>query len=121
MAQQPTDIKIHMLIFNWSSYLPFYYLDGVYNISFCLQHYITGAANTSVDGKLNTTIAGFPRFEVTDGEEELGFLSYGGYMVGDTDKSLGRYGIHFLFFIYAHVPIASHCCIHTVIKTPNYK
>ena len=52
------------------------------------QHYVSGAENTSVTG-YDTTIAGFPRFQVAEADEPLGFLSYGGHLFGDT--VLGRY------------------------------
>lgn len=45
--------------------------------------------NTSITGH-DTTIAGFPRFQVADADEPLGFLSFGGHMFGGTEQTTGR-------------------------------
>ena len=69
---------------------------GKYRLIFrprvCFQTFVTGAENTSrSSNSQNETISGFPCFQVKDGDEYLGFLSYGGYMFGDTDMKMSTY------------------------------
>ena len=41
-------------------------------------------------GSVNETVAGFPCFQVEDPDEKLGFLSFGGYMLGDTNEEMSK-------------------------------
>ncbi|XP_071096504.1 uncharacterized protein [Haliotis cracherodii] len=54
------------------------------------QHYKEGALMTGTFNH-NEVISSFPSFYITDNVPDLGFLSYGGIMVGDTDKKMGRW------------------------------
>ncbi|KAL4219038.1 hypothetical protein ACF0H5_021621 [Mactra antiquata] len=65
--------------------------DEEYNRIIFTQEYIAGASNTSINGQtsFNTTIGGYPCLQITDPDEDLGFLSYGGYMLGFTDMTTG--------------------------------
>ena len=62
----------------------------LFDIIFLLSKtYLTGAPATSKGiASVNETIGGFPCFQVKDPDEKLGFLSYGGYMFGDTEKEM---------------------------------
>ncbi|ESO98846.1 hypothetical protein LOTGIDRAFT_231210 [Lottia gigantea] len=55
------------------------------------QKYVNGAHNTS-SGDAEATISSFPGFTLDDSiPQNLGCLSYGGYMFGETARKIGRY------------------------------
>jgi len=62
-----------------------------YTMAILYQEFYTGLQATSVGDK-DAVSTGFPRFKTTPGQEELGFLAYGGIMVGDTKKRMGVWG-----------------------------
>ena len=63
--------------------------------SYVLQRFTSGAVNTSKGVlSLQETLSGFPSFQVQDPDEKLGFLSYGGDMVGYTDRVISTYVFH---------------------------
>lgn len=57
---------------------------------FLFQTYHNGAKGTKAD-IFDQTISGFPSFTVDSYDATLGYLSYDGFMAGDTMKHIGRY------------------------------
>ena len=53
-----------------------------------LQRFPGGLKGSRFDA--NKTCTAFPAFNVTEAEEDVGYLSYGGMMLGDYAKSFGR-------------------------------
>ncbi|XP_048777200.2 uncharacterized protein LOC125681238 isoform X4 [Ostrea edulis] len=56
-----------------------------------VQNYTDGASATKANS-FDEIISGFPGFQIQDGVVERGYLSYGGYMLGDTHKVIGKWG-----------------------------
>ena len=57
---------------------------------FLFQTYHNGAKGTKAD-IFDQAISGFPSFTVDSYDATLGYLSYDGFMAGDTMKHIGRY------------------------------
>lgn len=53
------------------------------------KNYTDGASGAKADS-FDKIISGFPGFQVQDGPVNRGYLSFGGYMLGDTHKSIGK-------------------------------
>lgn len=53
------------------------------------KNYTDGASATKANS-FDEIISGFPGFQIQDGVVERGYLSYGGYMLGDTHKVIGK-------------------------------
>lgn len=66
---------------------------------YSLQTYHTGAKGTKAD-IFDQTISGFPSFTVDSYmyDAPLGYLSYDGFMAGDTMKHIGRYAPFIFYF-----------------------
>nr|XP_022320745.1 uncharacterized protein LOC111122983 [Crassostrea virginica] len=58
-----------------------------------IQNFTDGASGTKA-GSYDEVISGFPGFQIKDGVVDTGYLSFGGYMLGDTHKSIGKWGSH---------------------------
>lgn len=54
-----------------------------------IKNYTDGASGAKADS-FDKIISGFPGFQVQDGPVNRGYLSFGGYMLGDTHKSIGK-------------------------------
>jgi len=55
-----------------------------------VQRFPDGVTGSKFDA--NKTNTAFPAFNVTSAEEDVGYMSYGGMMLGDYSKSFGRWG-----------------------------
>ena len=53
------------------------------------KNFTDGASGTKA-GSYDEVISGFPGFQIKDGVVDTGYLSFGGYMLGDTHKSIGK-------------------------------
>ena len=55
----------------------------------CLeQHFMNDTSGASIDDK-DKVLSGFPSFYIEE-QENLGYLAYGGIMVGDTHRASGK-------------------------------
>ncbi|XP_061187986.1 uncharacterized protein LOC133196052 [Saccostrea echinata] len=56
-----------------------------------VQNYTDGGNGTKAES-FDEIISGFPGFRIEDGVVDRGYLSFGGYMLGDTNKIIGKWG-----------------------------